>query len=166
MVLIIEKVIFDVVLLVLSACALIAAYNIPEGTGAISAEFFPKSVLWLGAFLMIIVVVQDIAHHKRYKVRNNDEITGKNKYRSIVCLLLVAAELVIYIAVFDFINFILSTSIFLFIGFMTCGIMLSKPNDDRVMNRYKAIVSALFLALGVACASYALFTQIFELSLP
>ena len=160
------QIVFDLVLLALAAAALVGAHGLPQGGAQVSSGLFPLMVLWAGAGLMVVILFKDVASLQRSRATGKSNPQHMTNRRSAVCLVLVAAELLIYVLTFEGAGFLVSTALFLFAGVLTCEILLNFAHWPDGARLRRMIMVAAAIGVGVSALCYLLFTQVFKLGLP
>lgn len=154
------RVIFDLVLLALAGFGFSSALALPKARGisVIGPADFPAVVCALGVLSMLVILVQDA---RREMAGATDERLTRLQ---LLAVAIIAVLLAVYIAVLNFVGFVLATVGFLFLSILVCAIVLA-PEGAQSLTRRLAVNAAVVSVIATG-ASFAVFSYGFGLVFP
>lgn len=157
------RILFDLTLLACSGWGFFAARSLPPAfsPGQIGPGFFPASVAGLGVLVMFVILVGDL---RRTRSVNGSVVPEIGKTAGLGALVVVVL-LVAYIQLIEPIGFRFATTLFLFLGILTCHFTL-ETDQARPLLSLRFVGLAALTATVVTLATYTVFTQGFGLNLP
>lgn len=153
------RIAFNIFLLAIASAGVVKARQLPD-FGQIGPGDFPMWIAGLGVIVLLCILLQDVRQLVNDNVVNETTVTRFQALGLGLIVLMLAA----YITGLEWLGFLPSTGIFLFLAAIVSTWMLDPPKQTQEWHRLAAF-SALYAAIATG-ASYYAFTKGFGLVFP